>query len=129
MTTPDVSYLDCNCFAIRQAARFVSQLYERHVSQAGVTAAQFTLLAAISKNPGVTMAELADAMVMDRTTLLRALKPMQRDALVSSAPQDASSRAYISPKPGRRPTSWRRRIGARRRRNSKRGSAVNARAN
>ena len=99
MTTPDVSYLDCNCFAIRQAARFVSQLYERHVSQAGVTAAQFTLLVAISKNPGVTMAELADAMVMDRTTLLRALKPMQRDALVSSAPQDASSRAvalYLS---------------------------------
>src|SRR5471032_2058411 len=99
MTIQDLSYLDCNCFAIRQAARFVSQLYERHVSQAGVTAAQFTLLAAISKNPGVTMAELADAMVMDRTTLLRALKPMQRDALVSSAPQDASSRAvalYLS---------------------------------
>src|SRR5471032_1857726 len=79
MTTQDLSYLDCNCFAIRQAARFVSQLYERHVSQAGVTAAQFTLLAAIHRRPGVTMAELADAMVMERTTLVRALKPLQHD--------------------------------------------------
>ena len=93
MTTQDLSYLDCNCFAIRQAARFVSQLYERHVSQAGVTAAQFTLLAAIHRRPGVTMAELADAMVMERTTLVRALKPLQRDGLVTAAQQDASTRA------------------------------------
>jgi DNA-binding MarR family transcriptional regulator len=93
MTAPDLSYLDCNCFAIRQAARFVSQLYERHVSQAGVTAAQFTLLAAIYRRPGITMAELAEAMVMERTTLVRALKPLQRDGLVTAAQQDASTRA------------------------------------
>ncbi|KQR76572.1 MarR family transcriptional regulator [Burkholderia sp. Leaf177] len=93
MTSPDSTYLDCNCFAIRQAARFVSQLYERHVSQAGVTAAQFTLLAAIQRRPGTTMAELADAMVMERTTLVRALKPLQRDGLVTAEQQDAGTRA------------------------------------
>jgi DNA-binding MarR family transcriptional regulator len=93
MTSPELTYLDCNCFAIRQAARFVSQLYERHVSQAGVTAAQFTLLAAIHKRPGTTMAELADAMVMERTTLVRALKPLQRDGLVTAEQQDAGTRA------------------------------------
>jgi len=93
MTSPESTYLDCNCFAIRQAARFVSQLYERHVSQAGVTAAQFTLLAAIQRRPGTTMAELADAMVMERTTLVRALKPLQRDGLVTAEQQDAGTRA------------------------------------
>ena len=93
MASPESTYLDCNCFAIRQAARFVSQLYERHVSQAGVTAAQFTLLAAIHKRPGTTMAELADAMVMERTTLVRALKPLQRDGLVTAEQQDAGTRA------------------------------------
>jgi DNA-binding MarR family transcriptional regulator len=93
MTSPELTYLDCNCFAIRQAARFVSQLYERHVSQAGVTAAQFTLLAAIHQRPGTTMAELADAMVMERTTLVRALKPLQRDGLVTAEQQDAGTRA------------------------------------
>lgn len=96
MTTPSrpsLSYIDCNCFAIRQAARFVSQLYERHVSQAGITAAQFTLLAAIARRPNVTMQDLADSMVMDRTTLVRALKPLQRDGFVAAAQQDAGSRA------------------------------------
>ncbi len=93
MTSSESTYLDCNCFAIRQAARFVSQLYERHVGQAGVTAAQFTLLAAIHRRPGTTMAELADAMVMERTTLVRALKPLQRDGLVTAEQQDASTRA------------------------------------
>jgi DNA-binding MarR family transcriptional regulator len=51
------------------------------------------LLAAIHRRPGVTMAELADAMVMERTTLVRALKPLQRDRLVNAIQQDASTRA------------------------------------
>ena len=93
MTSSELTYLDCNCFAIRQAARFVSQLYERHIAQAGVTAAQYTLLAAIYRRPGTNMAELADAMVMERTTLVRALKPLQRDGLVIAEQQDAGTRA------------------------------------
>jgi DNA-binding MarR family transcriptional regulator len=87
------TYLDCNCFAIRQAARYVSQLYERHLSGAGLTGAQFTLVAAIGRSPGIQMADLADAMVMDRTTLVRALKPLQRDGIVEAAPQSSGTRA------------------------------------
>jgi DNA-binding MarR family transcriptional regulator len=87
------SPLDCNCFAIRQAARYVSQLYERHMSEVGLTAAQFTIVAAIGRQPGVQMAELSDAMVMDRTTLVRALQPLQRDGLVEAAQESAGSRA------------------------------------
>jgi DNA-binding MarR family transcriptional regulator len=84
---------DCNCFAIRQAARYVSQLYERHLNGVGLTSAQFTIMAAIARKPGVQMLELADAMVMDRTTLVRALKPLQRDGLVETAQDSATSRA------------------------------------
>jgi DNA-binding MarR family transcriptional regulator len=84
---------DCNCFSNRQAARYVSQLYERHLNGAGVTSAQFTIMAAVGRKPGVQMLELADAMVMDRTTLVRALKPLQRDGLVEAAQDSANSRA------------------------------------
>ena len=59
----------------------------------GLTAAQFTLVAAIGRRPGVQMADLADAMVMDRTTLVRALKPLQRDGIVEAAPESSASRA------------------------------------
>ncbi|MFM0053826.1 MarR family winged helix-turn-helix transcriptional regulator [Caballeronia grimmiae] len=91
--TTNSSPLDCNCFAIRQAARYISQLYERHLSVAGITPAQFTLMASISRKPGIQMVELSESMVMDRTTLVRALKPLQRDGIVEMEQQAPSSRA------------------------------------
>ncbi|SAK97544.1 MarR family transcriptional regulator [Caballeronia ptereochthonis] len=91
--TSNSSPLDCNCFAIRQAARYVSQMYERHLNVVGITSAQFTIIAAIGRKPGVQMAELAEQMVMDRTTLVRALKPLQRDGIVEAAQETPSSRA------------------------------------
>ena len=75
---------ECNCFALRQAARYVTQLYERHLGQVGVTPAQFTILAKLSRQSNLMMIDLADEMVMDRTTLVRALKPLQRDGLLTA---------------------------------------------
>jgi DNA-binding MarR family transcriptional regulator len=87
------SLFECNCFAIRQAARFVSQMYERHMNEVGLTAAQYSIVAAVGRQPGVQMMELAEAMVMDRTTLVRALQPLQRDGLVEASADAPGSRA------------------------------------
>lgn len=102
--TKQVTRDECNCFALRQAARFVTQLYERHLSQAGVTAAQFTILSRLARHPDTTAAELSDDLVMDRTTLVRALKPLQRDALVvaSASQQDTRMLVYRLSTGGRR---------------------------
>jgi DNA-binding MarR family transcriptional regulator len=86
---------DCNCFALRQATRFVTQIYERHLDDAGVTPAQFTILARLARNPQLTMADLAEAMVMDRTTLVRALKPLQRDGYVRTDSADSGARTHM----------------------------------
>ena len=90
-----LSYDECNCFALRQAARFVTQIYERHMAQVGVTAAQFTILAKLARTPDLTMMDLADSMVMDRTTLVRALKPMQRDGWVVAEASEHDGRTYL----------------------------------
>jgi len=63
------------------------------MSVIGITSAQFTLIASIDRRPGVQMAELAESMVMDRTTLVRALKPLQRDGIVEMEQQSPNSRA------------------------------------
>src|SRR5215467_10792538 len=76
----------CNCFAARQAARHLTKLYERHMSEAGLTSAQFSILVALEEAGQLTMNELAKALVMDRTTLLRAIKPLQREELLVSKP-------------------------------------------
>ncbi|MDF3083115.1 MarR family winged helix-turn-helix transcriptional regulator [Burkholderia sola] len=84
----------CNCLALRQAARFVTQLYERHLAPVGVTPAQFSIMVNLKRRPGLLMSELADALVMDRTTLLRALKPLQRDGFVATAASEHDARAH-----------------------------------
>ncbi len=94
MTTKRVKREECHCFALRQASRFVTQLYERHLSEADLTAAQFTILARLAGEPGLSAADLADELVMDRTTVVRALKPLQRDALVLAEPAEYDARAF-----------------------------------
>ncbi|CAB3752184.1 MarR family winged helix-turn-helix transcriptional regulator [Paraburkholderia solisilvae] len=90
-----IAHDDCNCFALRQAARYVTQVYERHLSRVGLTAAQFTIMAKLARKPDLTMVDLADLMVMERTTLVRALKPLQRDGLVVSEPSEHDGRTYL----------------------------------
>ena len=83
---------DDDCFAIRQAARYVSQLYDRHMAQVGLTITQFSILRRIKRAAPMTMKQLADEMVMERTTLVRALQPLQRDGLLLSRSTEVKSR-------------------------------------
>jgi DNA-binding MarR family transcriptional regulator len=81
---PTSALTSCNCFAIRQAARHVTKLYERHLGDAQLTSAQFSILGVLGDRGAMTMADLASVLVMDRTTLLRAMKPLQREDLLKT---------------------------------------------
>jgi DNA-binding MarR family transcriptional regulator len=85
----------CNCFASRQAARYLTRLYERHLAPAGLTSTQFTILLLVDEEPSIAMRELSEAMVMDRTSLVRALKPMQRDGLIEIAASPIDARQNV----------------------------------
>jgi len=85
----------CNCFAARQASRHLTKLYERHLADAEVTSAQFSILVALDEAGEMTMNELAKAMVMDRTTLLRAIQPLRRQELVISRPSADDGRRML----------------------------------
>jgi DNA-binding MarR family transcriptional regulator len=85
----------CNCFAVRQAARHVTKLYERHLAGAELTSAQFSILEILGEAKQMTMAQLASLLVMDRTTLLRAIKPLQRDDFVNSRAGDDDPRQLV----------------------------------
>ncbi len=85
----------CNCFAVRQAARHITKLYERHLADAHLTSAQFSILVALHEGGRMTMADLARVLVMDRTTLLRAMKPLQREDLLKSSSSDEDPRQLV----------------------------------
>jgi DNA-binding MarR family transcriptional regulator len=75
--------LDDDCFAIRQAARYVSQLYDRHLANVGLTITQFSLLGRLKRTGPMTMKQMAEAMRM---------QPLRRNGLVSSEALGADPR-------------------------------------
>jgi DNA-binding MarR family transcriptional regulator len=76
----------CACANLRQAARAITQFYDAQLQPSGLRATQFTVLMAISLNQQITITDLAARLGMDRTTLTRNLKPLEKQGLVESDP-------------------------------------------
>ena len=74
----------CHCAVLRKASRHVSQAYDLALAPGGLKTTQFSLLAAIHHGGGecLTINELAEVMVMDRSTLGHNLRPLERNDLI-----------------------------------------------
>jgi DNA-binding MarR family transcriptional regulator len=84
---------NCNCFAIRQAARHVTQFYDRELAAVGLRTTQFSILSAVSILGPATINALARRLGMDRTTLGREILPLERDGLLKVDPSPSDGRA------------------------------------
>src|SRR5438445_13817972 len=84
---------ECNCFAVRAAARHVSQCYDGFLAPTGLRTSQFSILAKLKRKGPLTINALAEEMVMDRTTLGRNILPLERDGLIRIAPAASDRRA------------------------------------
>jgi DNA-binding MarR family transcriptional regulator len=78
--------VDCNCRAVRQAARYVTQIYDRHLAPCGLRISQFGILAMLKRKGPLTINELAAELIIDRTTLGRNIQPLERDGLIAVKP-------------------------------------------
>ena len=72
----------CHCSALREAARYVTLLYDRHLTAAGLSSTQFSILTRLKELGPTTINALAQALVMDRTTVGRNILPLQRRRLI-----------------------------------------------
>lgn len=77
------SFPQCNCLALRQAARHVTQFYDQHLAPTGLRTTQFSILAKLKGLGPMTINALARELVMDRTTLGRTMLPLERDGLIA----------------------------------------------
>ena len=74
---------ECNCLALRQAARHVTQFYDQYLASTGLRTTQFSILAKLQGLGPMTINALARELVMDRTTLGRTMLPLERDGLIA----------------------------------------------
>jgi DNA-binding MarR family transcriptional regulator len=84
---------ECNCLALRQAARHVTQAYDRFLAASGLRATQYSILARLNRNGAMTINALAAELGMDRTTLGRNILPLRRDGLVAIQQGSADRRS------------------------------------
>lgn len=73
----------CLCHGVRRTARAVARLYDAALRPAGITAGQFTLLTAVAALQPLPASRLRTVLAMDRTTLSRALKPLDAMGLLA----------------------------------------------
>src|SRR5262249_54609404 len=78
----DVEPEICNCGALRQAARRGTRLYDEALAPAGLTTNQFSILSRLNRVGPCTIQELAQLLVMDRSTLGHLLRPLEKRCFV-----------------------------------------------
>jgi len=96
--------LACASTTLRSAARAVSRGYDAALAGDDLTTNQFSILRRISRAGELPLSRLAERLVMDRTTLYRALEPMTRAGWVSieAAPHGRARIVRLTPDGERR---------------------------
>src|SRR3546814_5365948 len=89
-----VERMEKECLALKagMTARAVGRVYAAALRPLGLQPTQMHLLGALSLHPGAGMAELSEILVLERSTLVRNLKLLERDGLVVAS-RPAGSRA------------------------------------
>lgn len=75
---------DCACFNVRKSARVLTKHYDDALHSLKLKPTQFTILAVLSSVDAITVTDLADYMILDRTTLSRNLRPLEKQGMINS---------------------------------------------
>jgi DNA-binding MarR family transcriptional regulator len=73
---PAPAAVPCLCFALRQASRTVSRLYDEELRGVGLRTTQFSLLQALHRSGELRQRDLAERTLHDETSLTRGLRPL-----------------------------------------------------
>ena len=78
----ELANVNCAHANLRRASRAVAQRYDQFLAPSGLQITQFNLLVACAAVGPVPISMLADPLVVDRTTLVRRLKPLKTRGLI-----------------------------------------------
>ncbi len=85
----------CVHFNLKRSVRSVTQRFDAVLAPSGLRVTQFNLLVASSLLGTAQLGELADVLDLERTTLTRNLKPLERDGLLKTRGDEADARVRL----------------------------------
>lgn len=77
---------ECVCRAVRDAARLLTNAYDRAMAPSGLRTTQFTMLSVLSRHSAASVNQLSEDLGLDQTTTTRNLSVLENEGLVSRVP-------------------------------------------
>ena len=85
----------CSCNMMRKSARKITQFYENSLREAGIKPTQFSILGALANTGPIQLTQLADMLLLKRTSLTRNLNILQRNTWIKIQPGEEDSRQRV----------------------------------
>jgi len=96
----------CPATHLRQAGRMLARMYDAAFRPLGLELSQVPVVATVASrgDAGIRIGELARVLVLDRTSVTRALRPLEQAGLlrVARSPDDARSKLVVATRAGER---------------------------
>jgi DNA-binding MarR family transcriptional regulator len=86
----------CHCILLRKASRKISSCYDEALAPLGINVGQFSLLRNIRALEPVSLTDLAARVELDRSTVGRNTKVLERMGLVAIAPGEDQRETRLS---------------------------------
>jgi DNA-binding MarR family transcriptional regulator len=101
--SPSSVLTECYCLNAQRAARRLARLYDDAFRPLGLSHGQFSLLMLVAGMEPASVGQVAQQLVMDRTTVTAIVKPMERRGLLeaTASPTDLRQRLLSVTREGR----------------------------
>ena len=86
----------CYCIVLRKASRRLSAIYDEALAPLGINIAQYSAISNIRRNAPVSLTDLAARLELDRSTVGRNMKVLERMGLVAAATGEDQREAALS---------------------------------
>ena len=80
----------CNCLNLRRASLAITEIYDHYLAPSQLSVSQLSILKHIFAMEPVNVSELATEIRLDRTTLVRNLKPLEQQGLIHDIAQSGT---------------------------------------
>ena len=85
----------CLCLHVQRTARALSRGFDEAFRPLRLTSGQFSLLVSLNRPEPASMSSVASLLLVDRTTLTAALKPLERRGLVKVVVDEKDRRSRL----------------------------------
>lgn len=95
MKFKNINKSQCHCITIRRATNAMTDYYDAALRELNLTTSQYSLLKNLYRLKTASTSELAEHVNLDRSTLVRNLKPLlERELIVDLARENARNHKY-----------------------------------